>query len=95
MPELFPEAVTGRSTKINVPLFNTIKRPPPTSKKKTSPTTLTPPVLLPLLGYLLLQREVTLSLSLSLVAASKKVKGWHFFFCLKEPFVQVKMELAW
>lgn len=75
MPEPFPEAVTGRSTKINVPLFNTIKRPP--KKLPPPPTTLTPPLLSPLLGYLLLLQEVMLSLSLSLVQPVK-VKGWHF-----------------
>jgi len=63
--ELFPQAVTGRSTKINVPLFNTFKRPPP--QKKLPTTSHSDLTYFSLLEYLFLLQEVVLSLSLSLV----------------------------
>lgn len=87
--ELFPEAVTDRSTKINVPLFNTIKRRLPSSSKKLPTTSYysdpTPPFF-PLLEYLFLLQEVVLSLSCSRFffffslspKQPVKVKGWHF-----------------
>lgn len=73
--ELFPEAVTGRSTKINVPLFNTIKHPPP-YKKHPDPSPAFPPC-----WDICYYCSRLCSLSFPLVFSPSqpvKVKGWHF-----------------
>lgn len=79
--ELFPEAVTGRSTKINVPLFNTIKHPPSKKLTTTNHSDPTPPFS-PCCYIRYYCRRLCFSPFFPLVFFSPKqpvkVKGWHF-----------------